>query len=84
MKLIKHFTLWFVCVLSFCLTAKAAYGHDQEKLENRHTYSDDKAKEREVPIDGGISLLIAAGTALGAKKIFNKVPRASQVLNDGI
>jgi hypothetical protein len=54
------------------LAAKAAYGHDKERLENDHTYSDDKPKEREVPLDGGITLLVVAGAALGAKKIFTK------------
>ena len=68
MKLIKPLTLLLVCALSFSLTAKADGGNG-----NGHAYGHDKQKEgKKVPIDGGISLLVAAGAALGAKKIFSK------------
>jgi len=68
MKFIKPLTLLLVCALSFSLTAKADSDHG-----NGHAYGHDKQKEgKKVPIDGGITLLVAAGAALGAKKIFNK------------
>lgn len=34
-----------------------------------------------VPLDGGISLLVAAGAAFGAKKLYNKKKSADQENN---
>jgi len=76
MKLIKPLILLFVCALSFSLNAKAdgnghAYGHDKDKHGN--AYRQNKQKEgKKVPIDGGISLLVIAGAAIGAKRVYQK------------
>ena len=70
MKIIKPFMLLLICALPFLsLTAKADDDHG-----NGHAYGHDKnPKEgKKVPIDGGITLLLAAGAAFGAKKIFSK------------
>jgi hypothetical protein len=74
MKPIKIAVFLLICTLSFlALTARADYGNG-----NGHGYGHDKDKHhdkhegKKVPIDGGISLLVAAGAALGAKRVFQK------------
>ncbi|MFT4152931.1 PID-CTERM protein-sorting domain-containing protein [Parafilimonas sp.] len=58
MKVLKPVAVLLLCTAPFfALTAKAGSQQD----------CDPKA-----PIDGGISLLIAAGAAFGAKSVFNK------------
>lgn len=73
MKLIKPLIILFVCLLPFAIV-KADYGNG-----NGHAYGHDKNKHdngkhegKSVPIDGGISLLLVAGAALGAKRVFQK------------
>ena len=58
MKQIKPFALLFICALSFALTA--------------HAGNKNKKEGKKVPIDGGISLLVVAGAALGAKRVFQR------------
>jgi hypothetical protein len=60
MKTIKLAAVLLVCALSFlALPAKADYNKN-------------KNEGKKVPIDGGISLLVVAGAAFGAKKVFQK------------
>jgi len=72
MKIIKPLIL-LVCMLSyFSLTARADY-HDNNG--RGHAYGHDKNKHAQnegpkAPVDGGISLLVAAGAALGVKRVF--------------
>jgi hypothetical protein len=65
MKKMKLFTILLAGILSmYSLTVHAHSGP---------AYSTSSPREgKKVPIDGGIGLLLAAGAALGARKIFNK------------
>ena len=74
MKLSKLITL-LVCLLPyFSLTAKA----DNNNNGQGHAYGHDKNKEgKKVPIDGGITLLLAAGTALGLKRVVQRNKKGS-------
>jgi hypothetical protein len=60
------------------LPARADYGNG-----NGHGYGHaDKGKHegKKVPIDGGISLLVVAGAALGAKRVFQKNQKNNPVV----
>ena len=71
-KPIKPLALLLICTLSFlALTARADYTNGNGN-GNGYGHYKDKKEGKKVPIDGGITLLVAAGAALGAKKIFNK------------
>jgi hypothetical protein len=74
MRRIKPLAFILACALSFSyLTARA----DNNGNGNGHGYGRDKDKHehkegKKVPIDGGIGLLLVAGVALGAKRVFQK------------
>jgi len=64
-----------ICTLPyFSLTAKADKQKDKDNNGKGHAYAygHDKKETNKVPINGGIALLIAAGAALGAKRVFKK------------
>jgi len=77
MKPIKPLIFLLICTLSFlALTARADYGngngHGYGHDKNKDKHNNGKHEGKKVPIDGGISLLVAAGAALGAKRVFQK------------
>ena len=79
MKPIKIAVFLLVCALPFLtLPAKADYnngkgnGHGYGHDKNKDKHNNGKHEGKKVPIDGGISLLVAAGAALGAKRVFQK------------
>lgn len=73
MNKIKHF--FFAALLVFPLlmssSAKANEGHEGKEPKYGDNDMDNKGSKKgsSVPIDGGISLLLAAGIGLGAKKV---------------
>jgi len=71
MKKSRPLTILFICLSLFSLTTKADYDNNNGQ---GHAYGHDKhPKEgKKVPIDGGIGFLIAAGAALGAKKVLQR------------
>ena len=83
MKPIKPLVFLLICILPFvALPAKADYGNG-----NGHGYGHDKDKHdkgkhegKKVPINGGISLLVVAGAALGAKRVFQKNQKNNPVV----
>ncbi|HEX5151419.1 MAG TPA: hypothetical protein VFW07_08215 [Parafilimonas sp.] len=71
MRPIKPLAFLFICALSlFTLTANAGNGYG--KGHNKDKQNKGKHEGKKVPIDGGISLLVVAGAAFGAKRIFQK------------
>jgi len=71
-KPIKPLALLLICTLSFlALTARADYTNGNGN-GNGYGHYKDKKEGKKVPIDGGISLLVIAGAALGAKRVYQK------------
>jgi hypothetical protein len=81
MNKIKHFLFAALLVLPFLMfsSAKANDGHDGRDGRDGHEGHEPKFGDKDmdhgskkgssVPIDGGLSLLLAAGIGLGAKKV---------------
>ena len=74
MKKIKTFLFAALFVLPILMfsSAKANEGHNKHNKDNKFGDGDmdkDSKKGSSVPIDGGISLLLAAGVGLGVKKV---------------
>ena len=61
-KIVKIFLL-LVTTIVFSVQMGQAQGPDP--------FDDDTDDENPIPIDGGLSLLLAAGAAYGAKKVYN-------------
>ena len=59
---LKTILLFSSFVLFFCFACEFAYSQPADL--------DDPSDPTPIPIDGGISLLVAAGTAYGIKKLY--------------
>ncbi len=51
---------------------KHLFGDDNDKRGQKHDPAPTPAPSNSVPLDGGLSILLAAGLGLGAKKIYDK------------
>lgn len=76
-KNIKRLLVACALVLFVGLTPQSGYGQIGEGDGGEGTGNPD-----EVPIDGGISLLVAAGVAYGAKKIYDAKKKKEEDLSD--
>ncbi len=73
MNKIILFVLLLVCVSFFSLPAKAGDKNDNGNNGNHYgQYKDHDNQANQVPIDGGIALLFAAGIGYGVKRISDK------------
>jgi hypothetical protein len=71
MSKIKHFLFAALLVAPLLMfsSAKANHGHERHERKYGENDMDRGKKGSSVPIDGGLSLLLAAGIGLGAKKV---------------
>ena len=84
-KLFFFAAIFAIPMLMFS-AAKAHGGHDKDNnsgIEKDNKFGEDLDKDSKkgssVPIDGGISLLLAAGVGLGIKKVAANRKRKNQV-----